>query len=549
MVRGVLVLLLALQGFSAQASLPQLKITPLGKPDAPVAGTFTRSLRQEPENFSPLSGHEYSARQVFEYVVQGLLWLNPDTLEFEPQLAENYEISKDFLTITFFLRKAAHWSDGQPVTAEDVKFSIECVRDPAYKATFRAPFYDDVASVEVVDPATVRVKMKKKYYQNLEVLSTVGFTPILPKHIYGDPKRKWDTAPIVGSGPYKVEAYNRGSNIILVRDKNWWGNDVADQKPFGKFEHVNFRFVEDENLALEMIKKGQIDYIGPVQIENFQKKAVGEPFGTLIQKVEAENKIPKGWGFIGWNFKNPLFKDRNVRVALAHLLNRKLLLEKFMYGFGVEAVGPYYFRSPYLPAGAKPIEFDPEAAKTLLKKAGWADNDKSGVLKKTIDGKPTEFRFTLLLTVRDYEKYFTIYKEDLKKAGIVMDIKLIEWNTFSKLLDEQKFDAVTMSWYGGSIEEDLKQIWHSESSKPGGSNFISYSNKQVDKFIDQAREEMNAKKRQALWQKAAKLIIDDEPYAFLFNLKYDLFLLNKRIGYDKPTYTYDYSDKYWYLAK
>ena len=124
--------------------------------------------------------------------------------------------------------------------------------------------------------------------------------------------------------------------------------------------------------------------------------------------------------------------------------------------------------------------------------------------------------------------------------------KLIEWNTFTKLLEEQKFDAVTLSWGGGSVEDDLKQIWHTDSARMGGSNFISYSNKEVDKNIDLAREEMNEGKRKAMWQKAVRLIANDAPYTLLFNSKYDLYLLNSRVGYDKPTYQYYFSYHYWY---
>jgi peptide/nickel transport system substrate-binding protein/microcin C transport system substrate-binding protein len=296
-----------------------------------------------------------------------------------------------------------------------------------------------------------------------------------------------------------------------------------------------------------MVKKGQIDYMWPVRPENWVKKAVGEGFGTTIRKIEATNKRPKDWGFIGWNEKNPMFKDKNVRLALSHLFNRKMLLEKFAFNMSVEGMSPYYFSSPYNPPGLKPIEYSPEKARALLKKAGWEDKEKTGVLQKTIDGKVTEFRFSLLLPNKEVEKYFTLYKEDLKKAGIEMEIKLIEWNTFAKLLDEQKFEAVTLSWAGGSIEDDLKQIWHTDSAKPGGSNFVSYSNKEVDKLIDQARQEMDKKKRKVLWQKAVKLITDDAPYTFLFNAKYDLQLLHTRIGFDKPTYQYDLSYPYFFM--
>lgn len=549
MLRSSVVALVFLFASSVSAAVPPMKITPLGKADAPVEGTFYRNTGAEPENFSPLNSQELVARYVYENVVEGLLFLNHDTYEFEPQLAESYEVSKDHLTYTFKLNKAAKWPDGTPVSAEDVKFSIEYPKDPAYQASHRMPYYEDVESVEVVDPHTVKVKMKKKYYKNLEVIASKGFTPILQKSVYGDPKKKFEGAPIFGSGPYKVQAYNRGKNIILVRDDNWWGKDLPQNKGLAKFKAINFRFIKEENLEIEMVKKGDIDYMMSIRPESFEKKAVGEPFGTSIKKVQAENKRPKAYGFVGWNFKNPIFKDKDVRLALSHLFNRKLLIEKFMYGKTVEAKGPVYYKSPFMPNDVKPIEFNPSKAKALLKKAGWADNDKNGILEKQIDGVSKEFKFSLLLPNRDVEKYFTMYKEDLKKAGIDMEIKLIEWNTFSKLLDEQKFDAVTLAWGGGSPEDDLKQIWHSDSARMGGSNFISYSNKEVDKLIDQAREEMNSNKRKALWQKAVRLIAADAPYTFLFNPKYDLMLVNKRIGYDKPTYTYYWSHSYWYMTK
>lgn len=550
MLRSSLVLLALSVAGVASAAVPPMKITPLGKPDAPVDGTFYRNIVSEPENFSPANSQEYVSREVYENVVEGLLFLNPETFEFEPHLAESYEVSKDFLTYTFKLNKAAKWPDGTPVTSEDVKFSLEFPKDPAFLASHRVPYYEDVESVEAVDPHTVKVKMKKKYFKNLEVLATKGFTPILQKSIYGDPKKKHEQ-PIFGSGPYKVQAYNRGKNIILVRDDNWWGKDQpnVNMRALGKFKTINFRFIKDENVEIEMVKKGDIDYMSSIRIENYEKKAVGEPFGTTVKKIQAENKIPKRYGFVAWNQKNPIFKDKDTRVALAHLYNRKMIIEKFMYDKAVEGRGPVYYKSPYMPADVKPFEFNVEKAKVLLKKAGWADEDKNGILEKTIDGAKKEFKFALLLPNREVEKFFTMYKEDLKKAGIDMEIKNIEWNTFSKLLDEQKFDAVTLAWAGGSPEDDLKQIWHSDSARMGGSNFVSYSNKEVDKYIDQAREEMNKEKRKVLWQKAVRLIAADAPYTYLVNPKYDLFLVNSRIGYDKPTYTYYYSHAFWYLAK
>lgn len=537
---------LTLLSTTAFAAIPPMKVTPLGKADAPVKGTLIRNAQDEPDDLSPLSSSDGYSRDIYEYVTEGLLRVNPETYQFEPELAERYEVSKDFLTYTFFLDKNAKWHDGKPVTSEDVKFSIEAVRDPLFKAAHRIPYYEDVESIETPDPQTVKIKMKKKYYLNLMVLGSEGYTPILPKHLYGDPKAKHPVAPIYGSGPYKVETYNRGKNLMLVRVADYWGKDKPNLNSMGKWERVNFRFIKDENLQIEMARKEQLDYVEPIRAETFEKKVTGEPFGTKVKKIQAENKRPKNYGFVAWNNKDPLFKDKETRLALSHLFNRKVLIEKFMYNKAVEGRGPVYFKSQFMPDDVKPIEFSPEKARKLLTKAGWADKNKDGILERTVDGKPMDFRFSLLLPNRDVEKYFTMYKEDLKKAGIDMEIKLIEWSTFTKLLDQQKFQAVTLSWGGGGIESDLKQIWHTDSAKEGGSNFISYSNKEVDKYIDQAREEMNDKKRAELWKKAVRLIANDAPYTFLFNPKYDLFLINSRVGYDKPTYAYDFSYHYWF---
>ena len=546
MIRSTFVWLALSLPLAVTAAVPAMKVTPLGKPDAKVGGVINRNVLGEPEKLNPINSQDGYSRDIYENAMEGLLRLNPETYQYEPELAERYEISKDSLTYTFYLDKAAKWSDGKPVTSEDVKFTIESVKDPKYQASHRMPYYEDVESITTPDAHTVVIKMKKKYFKNLMVLASEGFTPIVPKHIYEDPKYKFPIAAIIGSGPYKVEAYNRGKNIMLVRDPNHWAKDKPGFNGQAKFERINFRFIKEENLQIEMIKKGQLDYMEPVRAESFEKKAVGEPFGTTVKKVQAENKRPKNWGFIAWNFKNPIFADKDTRVALSHLFNRQTLMDKFMYGKAVEARGPVYYKSDFMPADVKALSFDPTKAKQLLAKAGWADKDKNGVLEKDIGGQTKEFRFALLLPNRDVEKYFTMYKEDLKKAGIEMEIKLIEWNTFTKLLEEQKFDAVTLSWGGGSVEDDLKQIWHSDSARMGGSNFISYSNKEVDKAIDQAREEMNDGKRKVLWQKAVRLIANDAPYTLLFNSKYDLYLVNSRVGMDKPTYAYDFSLLYWY---
>jgi microcin C transport system substrate-binding protein len=537
---------------SALAAVPtnlvKMDIKPLGNPNAPKTGTFQWSFSAEPETLNPINSQDRYAQYVQDYVMDGLLTMNDDTYEFEPNLAESYEMSPDQMIFTFHLRKDLKFSDGHPLTAEDVKFSFDAVKDPAFKAISRQPYYENISSVEVIDPLTIKITTKKKYFHNLEVMASVGFTQIAPKHIYGDPKKKM-AKELVGSGPYKLGEYNRGKNMTLERNKDWWGYQVDHLKRKFNFDRILIRFVKEENLEIELLKKGEIDFMGEPKLTNeaFMKKMEGPPFGTTVIKKKVENSDPtRGYGFVAWNFKSPLFQDRDVRVALAHLMNRDEMNKKFRYGLSVPATGPWAFNNPYANKSLKPIGFDLAKAKSLLKKAGWEDSDKNGVLDKVIDGKKVEMSFSLMFPNKDTEKYYTLYREDLKKAGINMDLKLVEWNTFMKTLNEQKFDAVSLAWGGGSLETDPKQIWHSSSANPGGSNFISYKNPQVDKLIDEARETLDKKKRGKMWAEIHRLIAEDAPYAFMFDEKYFLYVHNKKVKMASDTYKYNIGRAYWW---
>lgn len=520
----------------------------LGSDSAKRGGVLYLNLENEPEKLNPINDAEGVTLKVQEWVTEPLLRFDPETYELIPALADKYEISKDSLIYTFHLRSGALFSDGSPVTAEDVKFTFEYANNPAFNAPMRKTYVENVDRVETPDAQTIRVFMKKKYYKNLESLGNI--LQIVPKKVYGDPTKPINRT-MVGSGPYKVASYEKGKSIELVRNDNWWGykNPTPDAKNQGKFDKIVFRFIREENLQLEMVKKGQIDLLERVQPDAFVKKAVGEPYGTKVIKHKEVNQDPinKSFGFVAWNLRHPLFKDRDVRVALAELMNRQLMNEKFRYNMSDLAAGPSWNgNEDIVDPSVKPLPFDPKHAAALLKKAGWEDKDNKGVLQKSIAGVKTEFRFTILLAIREAEKYFTVYKEDLKKAGIDMEIKVVEWNTFMKLANEQKFEAITMSWSLGSLEPDLKQVFHSESAGINGSNYGGYSNKEVDQLIDQVREELDHDKRRKMWHKIYRLIAEDAPYVFTFATKYDLYLAQSRIGMTKGTLKYDRGTAWWW---
>lgn len=516
---------------------------PVGNPKAPEGGVFYQLLNAEPATLNPFSGAtDAYTSQVNGYIHDSLLERDIETYEWVPALAEKYEVSKDGQTITFYLRKNATFSDGQAVTSADVKFSFDAIFDPAYKATMLQSYYENIQSVEAIDAHTVKFNIKNKYFKNLDVAAGIS---VLPKHIYGDKSKKMNKSSI-GSGPYVIEKYDQGQAIILSKNKNWWGRSVPYFAGHNKPDKIYLRIIRDDNSALEALKKGDLDFKA-LSPEDYFLKTKGAPWGAKVLKKEIKNSSPRSTMFIGWNNKSSLFKDRDVRLAMTHLYNRKELAEKFFFNVAIPATGPWYQQNPFANPKTKPIPYDPKKAKEILKKLGWSDSDKNGVLDKAVDGQKKEFKFTLLNPNKDYEKYFTVYKEELKKSGIEMNITNIEWNAFQKKLDDQDFDAVFLVW-GGVLEPDSKQIWHSSSANKGGSNFISYSNPKVDQLIDKIRTELDEKKRRPLHQELYDIVANDVPYTFLINTTATFYGHTSRMKMVQPTYKYGVGVSTWWVA-
>ncbi len=519
---------------------------PLGNPAAPQGGTFYLNLSVEPKTLNPITSTDAYASRVHGYVMDSLMYRDEATYMWQPSLAEKVETSEDGRKFTFTIRKGATFHDGQQVTAEDVKFSFDVIFDDAFQTFHIRPYYENIKRATIVDQQTVVFVTKNKYFGNFNVIA--GLT-ILPKHVYEDVKKaKKMNKKIIGSGPYFLDRYDKGRRIVLKRNTKWWGNDL---KPFrGKynFEKIVMKFAQDENVALTMLKKGELDFDG-LTPEAYSKKTQGDAWGRKVLKVKAVTKSPKGYGFVGWNLRKMLFQSRNVRLALAHLMNRDLMNQKFRFGMSLLATGPWYRQSEYADPAVDPIPFAPDKALALLRHEGWRDADRNGILDRQIDGKKVDFRFTLLNANKDHEKYWVLYQGDLAKAGIRMDIKLVEWNTFITKLDESQFDAVALGWSGGSVDLDPKQVWHSASAVKGGSNFTGYKNAQVDRLIEQARAELDKQKRIPILRQVYRKIANDAPYAFLFNNKFTLYAHTKRVRKVKDAYDYGVGLDFWWLLR
>lgn len=516
---------------------------------APKGGTFNYNFDAEPESLHPIMGGDVYNTYFNNYVHDSMCSHNFNTWAYEPRLAEKWEIGKDGLSFTFFLRKDATFQNGDPVTADDVKFSLETIREEKHQAFNMIPYYEKISKVEVIDKHTVKFTASEKYFQNLTSLCDMI---ILPKSVYGDINKSVKMQKeAIGAGPYKLEKYDKGQSITVKRNDKWYGWNVPALKGFYNFDQVHFRFTKDDNILIERLKKGDIDYAEFKSTDTFLK-ATGKPFKpkTVSEKfigLAVKNDMPKSYGYIGFNFKDPILADKNVRIAFAHLVNRAEMNKKFAENLNHLATSPVPVGTAQSPSN-KAIEFNPAKAKELLNKSGWADADKNGILEKTINGKKTELKLSFIYANKDSEKQWTIVKEDCKKAGIDIELKLLEWNTFIKNVDERQMQLWAMGWGGGDVEGDPKQIWHSSAAVKGGSNYGSYANTEVDKLIDEGRQELDPKKRTAIFKKVYGLIADDVPYVFLFNRKYEYYGMSSKVKAPGDTFKYDFGFRTWWAA-
>lgn len=504
--------------------------------------TIYLNIGSEPATLNPLSASDAAASAVHGYIFESLLNRDLDTYEWKPALATEWSISKNKKVFEFKLREGVKWQDGTEFTAEDVKYSYDVIFSEDFKAVQLRPYYESIENVEILDKHRVRFTVKDTYFQNFEVCA--GLT-ILPKHFYSNKEnKKIFSKQLIGTGPYLFGRYDRGQKIILEQNPDWWGRHVEEEKKSYVIPKIHLRMVAEENVYLELLKRGDLDYQS-LRPEGFIKKTRSDIWKENIIKVHAENKMPKGYSFIGFNLQHPILKDVEVRRALSMLFNRPLMLDKFEYNLSEFATGPIYVQSDYANSEVKPVPFDPQGALATLRKAGWRDSDNDGVLDKLIDGKKTRLSFTIMEPLQDMNRYLTIFKEDASKVGVEINIKNIEWNSFVKLLDERNFEAVRLAWSGGGVDWDPKQIWHSNSAKGAGSNFINYSNQEVDRLIDQARQMTDKNERIPLLRKVHKLISADYPYIWWFNPKYVLYGHTKRIQKPKDSFKYGIGQQYW----
>ncbi|MFO8015313.1 MAG: ABC transporter substrate-binding protein [Phycisphaerae bacterium] len=516
-----------------------------------MGGTLRRCFSAEPQTLNPITGKDLYERYVNEYVFQYLLQVDVETGELKGDLARTWNISDDGLVITFHLHPEARFSDGHPVTAEDVVFTYNLVMNPEIDARSMASYLSKCERCEAVDDHAVRFVWKEKYFKVAE--SSGNLFPILPKHLYA---KNVEVAPeeaeaedithfndlvqgIVGSGPYTFDSWDTGRRITLVRNEKFWGKPRA-------FDRITFQIITEERASVQAFLSGDLDYISITPEWRDKLKDHPKRVKTHDFEIYQYSSPANGYSFIGWNnaeyvtveqpdgtqervaTPHPLFADWRVRRAMTHLIDRRALLKYLYDDIGTIATGPFWSQSPQYPPGCEPWPHDRKEAMRLLAEAGWKDRDGNGWLENEA-GKQFVFEWTMPSGHQQTMDLARIIKEEFRRSGIEVETKFVDWPVFVRALDSRDFDAVILAWGGSAaLEKDPYQIWHSDAIADQGHNFISFESAEGDRLIEAARSEMDFERRTRLFREFHRLLHGLQPYTFFIERK-SLRLVNKRL--------------------
>ena len=499
---------------------------PIASTEARPGGEIVVFGGQYPKSLNYYLDRNVLSSEIFGVMFESLLSINPITLEYEPAIAEKWSISEDKATYTFHIDPNARWSDGESITAKDVKWTYDVIMDPENMTGPHKVNMERFDPPEVIDEHTIRFTARDAHWKNL--LSLGGFS-ILPEHAYGDTNFNalvFDF-PVV-SGPYRPGRIEEGIRISFERRMDWWQNDRPRHQNKYNFDTVTFRFFAERENAFEAFRQGRIDLFPVYTSRIWINETTGNHFSqNHIVKQRIYNHEPIGFQGFAMNMRRAPFDDENVRKAMALLLDREKMNQTLMYN--QYFLHRSYFEDLYSPDNPCPhpvIEKDSRKARDLLDDAGWHVNPETGYLEK--DGKRFSFKF--LTRQAGSARFLSIYAEDLKDVGIQMTIDQKDWAAWARDMDEFNYDMTWAAWSSG-VFKDPESMWSSgEAERHGGSNITGFKDPETDRLIEKQKTVFDVAKRNDIYREMDKILIDNHPYVLLWNIDYTRLLYWNKFG-------------------
>lgn len=490
-----------------------------------AAETLVVGTHEAKGDFLPGYSSEVYDSYVVDLIFDGLFG-NDKEGNPTPSVAKDWEISEDHKTYTFHLRDDVKFSDGEPLTAEDVKFTYEFLADPTYDGPrssyvmnlvgykeYNEGDAKELAGVKVIDEHTVAFEFQEALVTNIWDCGMA----ILPKHIYDF--EKGDTASLkkkmsdpVGSGPYILKKFEPKQYVEFEANPNYFLGAP-------KVPHLIMKFTTAETQMSEL-EKGTIDVQLRVPAKAENKEIID---GTGFVNI---NEYPdNGYGYMGFNLRDPRLADKRVRQALTYGFNRQQFVDVYYGGNAQVCNVPVSQVSWAYTTDINEYPYDPDKAIALLEEAGWKPGA-DGIREK--DGMKLSFVWDTYTDSKYVESLIPMLKADWEKIGVKVEPNLMEFGALSeKVYDKQEFDMYNMAW-SLSIDPDAFELFHSSMAVPGGFNSVGFINEENDKLLEAGRKEFDQNKRAEIYQEWCKLMNEELPYMFLTqNLSWDA--VNERV--------------------
>ena len=360
---------------------------------------------------------------------------------------------------------------------------------------------------------------------------------IIPKHLLegkdlnNDP---FNRNPI-GTGPYKVKEWIAGQKTVLEAN-----NDFFEGRP--KVDQFIYRIIPDNSTMFQELLFGGVDMMGLNPLQYLRKSK-----SRRIRENYVKFRYPaNGYTYLGYNLRSTLFTDKRVRQAISYAIDRQNIIDGVLLGIGRPCTGPYSDVSWAYNPLAKNYEHDTTRARKLLREAGWTDTDNDRVLDK--DGK--RFEFTILTNQGNNQRIRAaeIMQQNFKDIGVVVKIRVMEWQAFLKQVDDRSFDAIILGW-SMSRDPDLYDIWHSSKMKKGEYNFVGYKNKEVDRLLVEGRRTFDRAKRKRIYHRIHAVLAEEQPYAFLYVPDATPIVHKRFKGVEPAPLGIFYNFKDWYVPQ
>ncbi|OQW95273.1 MAG: ABC transporter substrate-binding protein [Beggiatoa sp. IS2] len=509
-------------------------------PQAPKGGTLVLSGPGHFDSLNPFLLKGIYAERISTLLFDSLMERSLD----EPSslyslLATEIKLAENKQAVTFTLHPKAIFSDGTPVTAEDVKFSFDTLKSEQSHPQYRF-YWADIQRAEVIDKQTIRFFFVK---ENPELHLIIADLPVFSKAAVGD-KLFTDltTTPLMGSGAYLVDTFEIGKYITYKRNPNYWAKDLSCRRGIFNFDQITFKYYKDSDVSLEALKAGEFDFMTVYNSKNWARDFEGPKFERgEIKKSLLTHQNNAGMQAFVFNLRRPIFQDIRVRKAINLAFDFEWANEHLFFN-QYKRCNSYFSNSELasngLPSGEErvlleslrekfPTQFPKEAleqiwqpvttqsphslrenlrqAKALLIDAGWEVKD--GVLH---NAEGTELTFEVLLTQAGFERIVAPFAKNLEKLGIKITYRTVDVALYQRRQDTFDFDMmVHIFGQSQSPGNELMSMWHSSSAtQEGSNNLLGLQNPVVDALIEKViyapnREELvttvHALDRVMLW--------------------------------------------------